>query len=328
MKTRKKKEKKTVTTEPETDENDSQVVNTPPSRSMGPSAQQLDAAGVYKAIKEQQDRAKAEAMIRQGEAMITALVERTGVDKASAAQALALAKGDAGKAYSYLTEGIPPEIAAEWAKSHGGVLSPEQEAAVKRDLARRKQIEEAKRQEAEIVANLPQGTQGMTPQMAQMMANPMMLQSVLSNPMVQQQIQGIMARDMPDLFRRFQADPETVGETEEFQKTVFGILQTTMGRQRQPMRPRGKPNVIRLTQEESEGITVVGDEFGGKFNRQNLLQAYIGCGRDLDQLRDFLRQRVAEVEENMQNQQSSSNPPPSSDTGPTPENPADGCDPE
>jgi len=325
MKTRKKKAKKVEATEPEpADENSPQSANTPTAR-FRPSARDLNAAGVYKAIKEQQDRARAEAMTQQAEAMIETLVSRgQGIDKASAAQALALAKGDVEKAYSYLTEGIPAEVAAQWAQSHGGVLSKEQEDAVKRNVElqkiRAQQIAEAKQREAEIIASLPQGTQGMTPQMAQMMANPQMLQSVLGNPMVQQQIQGIMAQEMPELFASFQADPDGVGETEEFQKAVFSILSQTMTAR--PLQPRGRPNVIRLTKEESDGITAVNNDFGGQFPRQALLQAYMGCGRDLDQLRDFLRQRVAESAEN---QQASSNSAPPSSSGP---NPADDCDPE
>lgn len=152
-----------------------------------------------------------------------------------------------------------------------------------------------------------------------LMANPQMLQQVLGNPMVQQQIQGIMARDKPELFARFQADPDGVGETEEFQKMVFKILAKTMGgpNSAQPLQQRGRPNVIRLSKEESDGITAVGQEFVGRFPRQALLQAYMGCGRDLNQLRDFLRQQIASAAENQQ-----------SAPAPTGPNPADDCEPE
>lgn len=168
--------------------------------------------------------------------------------------------------------------------------------------------------------------------MAMLMANPQALQQVLGNPMVQMQIQGLMAKENPELFERFQADPDTVGETEEFQKIVFRILSQSMN-QKRPLQPRGRPNVIRLTKEESDGITAVNNEFGGRFDRRQLLQTYMGCGRDLDQLRDFVRQRIAEAESQQASfssgPTSTSEPPstsePASNSGP---NPADNCDPE
>jgi len=64
-----------------------------------------------------------------------------------------------------------------------------------------------------------------------------------------------------------------------------------------PLQPRGQPNVVRLSKEESDGITAIGEQFGGRFDRQVLLQAYMGCGRDLDQLRDFLTQKAQSQDE-------------------------------
>lgn len=322
MKTRKKKKKTTVATPEVADENSPRSANGP-TRMYQPSAQQLDAAGVYKQIQEMQIRQALEAKIKD-------LVQR-GADPHSAAQALHLAKGDVDLAHSYLTDGIPPELAENF------ILTDEQKEHVKRSMEAKKAHQERMasdpsklspeqqiqmlqkiqddalatqvQAEAEMAANPNIDLQGMPPRLAMLMSNPQLLQGVLANPMVQAQIQGIMARDMPELFAEFRANPDAVGETERFQKAVFQILGKTMNA---PLQPRGRPQVIRLSKEESDGLTVVGEEFAGRFQRQALLQAYMGCGRDLDQLRDFLRQQAA-----AEDQQSSSEP-----------NPADGETPD
>lgn len=312
MKTRKprppKKKKKPVP-----DENTPETANVLPTPAPGPSIQDLDAAGVYKRLKEQHEQRQAQNQQRQ---KIMALVG-AGFPQQQAMQSLVLAKGDVELARSYLVDGVPPEVALQWQ----GQLSAEQRREVERIQQRSQQksqsqstdqktqptpeqvqeiLQKAQQQAVETqgramaqLATDPRA-QGLPPRLAMLMANPQMLASVLGNPAVQQQIQGIMARDMPALFAEFRADPDKVGETEKFQKAVFMILAKTMGC---PLQPRGQPNVVRLSKEESDGITAIGEQFGGRFDRQVLLQAYMGNGRDLDQLRDFLTQKAQSQDE-------------------------------
>jgi len=128
------------------------------------------------------------------------------------------------------------------------------------------------------------GPQGMNADFEAMRGNPEQMQAIMSNKLVQQQCLQMMAQEKPELFKRFAADPDKVGEEEEFMKTMFHILRKSFSAQPQ----RQKPKVIELSREDSLNIKQLMEQ--KRVSRKQAITIYLKNGKNLEASMKFCDQ--------------------------------------
>lgn len=173
------------------------------------------------------------------------------------------AQGDAALAAQYLIAGgIPADRAMALHKS--GVLNQySQQAPTK----------------------APVGANGMPAQFEALLSNKDALTEVMGNEQVQQQCIGMLQEENPELFKRFIADPDRVGATDEFAKAIFSIMKKSY-------QPR-KRKTITLTKEDRDNLAILEKEC--HLNRQQACQAYFKFHKDVEKAKAFCLDLLAKA---------------------------------
>lgn len=134
------------------------------------------------------------------------------------------------------------------------------------------------------------GPRGMNSRFEAMLANPQQMQAIMSSPQVQQHCLQILQQEKPDLFQRFVANPQEVGESEEFTKLMFHIMHKSFqaGDQKAVVRKR-----IELTEEDKAALTRLQQE--KSLTRHQAAQVYMKHGKDLEASMAFCDQLLEQA---------------------------------
>merc|ERR1719210_720364 len=130
----------------------------------------------------------------------------------------------------------------------------------------------------------------MNAQFENMLANPQQMAMILSNPAVQNECLRMLNHINPELFQRFSADPDKVGEEEEFQKAMFNILRKSFNAQ--PAAPQVRK--IELTDEDKANLKRLMEEKAVP-DMQKAATIYMKFGKDIDKAMAFCDEVLAQA---------------------------------
>lgn len=165
----------------------------------------------------------------------------------------------------------------------GGIPADRAQALHKEMLSLQAQAEQQRRS---------LGPQGMNAQFEHALSNPEQMAAILSNPQVQKECLRMLAHENRPLYERFAADPDAVGEEEEFQKAMFHILRKSFG-----AKPAG-PTVrrIELTEQDRANLRRLMEEKAVP-DMQKAATIYMKFGKDIDKALEFCDQVLAQARE-------------------------------